>query len=85
MSKILIEYLAYFIKIPIIYYYILDDDSEYIPEDREVEVERTNKAARRIQQSILQELRTVVGGAQIIPENVAKDFILQVIIILVFI
>ena len=34
----------------------LDEDSEYIEEDREVEVERTNKAARHIQQSIMQEL-----------------------------
>ena len=34
----------------------IDEDSEYIEETREVEIERTNKAARSVQQSIMQEL-----------------------------
>ena len=34
--------------------------------------------ARRIQQNIMQELRTAIGGAQALPENAAKDLILQV-------
>ena len=44
--------------------YFLDEDSEYIEEDREVEIERTNKAARHIQQCIMQELQTVIGLIQ---------------------
>ena len=56
----------------------IDEDSEYIEETREVEIERTNKAARWVQQNIMQELRTVIGGAQMLPENTMKDFILQV-------
>ena len=59
----------------------LDEDSEYIEEDREVEIEQTNKAARHIQQSIMQELQTVIGDAQTLPENTAKDLILQVSIL----
>ena len=55
----------------------IDEDSEYIEEDREVEIERTKKAARRIQQSIIQELRTMIGDAQTLLENTAKDIILQ--------
>ena len=56
----------------------LDDDSKYIKEDREEEIARTNKAARRIQQSIMKELQTTIRGAQVLPEDAAKDLILQV-------
>ena len=34
----------------------IDEDSEYIEETREVEIEWTNKAARQVQQNIMQEL-----------------------------
>ena len=56
----------------------IDEDSEYIEEMREVEIEQTNKAARWVQQNIMQELRTVIGGAQMLLENTAKNLILQV-------
>ena len=55
-----------------------DSDSEYIQEDRETEIRRTNTAARQIQQRVLQELRTTVGGAQALPDAAAKDLVLQV-------
>ena len=55
-----------------------DKAEEYIEEDQGMETKRTQKAACRIQQNILQELRTVVGGAQTLPEMAAKDLILQV-------
>ena len=44
-----------------------------------METKRTQKSARQIQQNILQDLRTMVGGAQTLPEPAAKDLILQVI------
>ena len=56
-----------------------DEAKEYIEEDRETETKHTQKATCRIQQNILQELRTVVGGAQTLSETAAKDLILQVI------
>ena len=56
-----------------------DKAEEYIEEDQETETKRTKKSARRIQQNILQELRTVVGGARTLLELAAKDLILQVI------
>ena len=55
-----------------------DSDSEYIQEDRETEIRRTNTVARQIQQRILQELQTTVGGAQALPDAAAKDLVLQV-------
>ena len=61
-----------------IFFPTIDEDSEYIEEAREVEIEQTNKAARQVQQCIMQELRTVIGDAQMLPENTAKDLILQV-------
>ena len=56
-----------------------DEAEEYIEKDRETETKRTQKSGHQIQQNILQELRTMVGGAQTLPELAAKDLILQVI------
>ena len=56
-----------------------DEAEEYIEEDQETETKCTQKSARRIQQNILQELGTMVGGACTLPEPAAKDLILQVI------
>ena len=58
-----------------------DEVEEYIEEDWETETKCTQKAAHHIQQNILQELRTVVGGAQTLPETAAKDLILQVMVL----
>ena len=55
-----------------------DEAEEYIEEDQETETKCTQKSTRQIQQNILQELRTVVGGAQTLSEPAAKDLILQV-------
>ena len=55
-----------------------DLDSEYIQEDHETEIRRTNTAARQIQQKILQELWTTVGEAQVLPDAAAKDLVFQV-------
>ena len=46
-----------------------------------METKFTQKAAHRIQQNILQELRTMVGGAQTLLEMAAKDLILQVMML----
>ena len=56
----------------------METDEEYIAEDQDIESSRTRKAAQCIQQNILQELWTVVGEAQALPETVAQDLILQV-------
>ena len=66
----------------VLYLYI-ESEEEYISEDRETEGSRTRKAAQRIQQNILQELRSVVGGARILPEDVAHELILQVFITII--
>ena len=50
----------------------------YIPEDREVESQRTRKTAQQIQTAIMENLRQEVGAAASLPEDVAKDLILQV-------
>ena len=50
----------------------------YIPEDREVESQRTRKMAQQIQTAIMENLRQEVGTAASLPEDVAKDLILQV-------
>ena len=56
-----------------------DEAEEYIEEDQETETKHTQKSTHQIQQNILQELRTMVGGARTLPELAAKDLILQVI------
>ena len=50
----------------------------YIPEDREVESQRTRKMAQQIQTAIMENLREEVGAAASLPEDVVKDLILQV-------
>ena len=53
-------------------------EEEYIVEDQDTESSQIHKKARHVQQNILHELQTVVGGAQTLPETVAQDLILQV-------
>ena len=50
----------------------------YIPEDREVESQCTQKLAQQIQTAIMENLRQEFGVAASLPEDVAKDLILQV-------
>ena len=56
-----------------------DDEGEYIAEDREMEARRNRKMAQRVQTAILQNLRQSLGAAATLPEEAAKDLILQVI------
>ena len=56
-----------------------DDEGEYIAEDRETEARRNRKMAQRVQTAILQNLRQSLGAAATLPEEAAKDLILQVI------
>ena len=58
-----------------------EDFEPYIPEDREAEAACNRKMAQRIQMAILQGLRQELGVKATLPENVAKDLILQVIVI----
>ena len=64
-----------------IFYFILDMEEEleeeYIAEDWDTVTKWTYKATRRIQQNILQELQTMVGGAQTLPETAAKDLVMD--------
>ena len=59
-----------------------DDDKEdldlYIPEDCEMESQCNQKMAQRIQTAILQDLRQTFGVDAMLPEEAAKDLILQV-------
>ena len=56
----------------------------YIPEDREVESQHTHKMAQQIQTAIMENLRQEFRAAASLPEDVAKDLILQVPMALVF-
>ena len=56
-----------------------DEGDEYIPEDRETEAKRNRKTAQRVQTAILQELRQTLGATATLPEEAAKDLVLQVI------
>ena len=55
-----------------------EDEGEYIAEDRETEARRNRKTAQRVQTAILQNLRQSLGVAATLPEEAAKDLILQV-------
>ena len=61
-----------------------EDFEPYISEDREVEAAHNRKTAQCIQTVILQDLHQKLGAAATLPENAAKDLILQVIIIITF-
>ena len=50
----------------------------YISKDREVESQHTRKMAQQIQTAIMENLRQEFGAAASLPEDVAKDLILQV-------
>ena len=56
-----------------------EDEGEYIAEDRETEARRNRKMVQRVQTAILQNLRQSLGAAATLPEEAAKDLILQVI------
>ena len=55
-----------------------DEEGEYISEDREMETKRNCKTAQRMQTAMLQDLRQTLGVAATLPEEAAKDLILQV-------
>ena len=55
-----------------------ESDGEYIPEDHETESRRNRRMALRIQTAILQNLRQTLGVAGTLPEEAAKDLMLQV-------
>ena len=55
-----------------------DEEDEYISEDRETETKRNRKTAQRVQTAILQDLRQTLGAAATLPEEAAKDLVLQV-------
>ena len=55
-----------------------DEEGGYIAEDREMEAKRNRKMAQRVQTAILQNLRQSLGAAATLPEEAAKDLILQV-------
>ena len=59
-----------------------DEEGEYILEDWETETKRNRKTAQRVQTAILQDLRQTLGVAATLPEETAKDLILQVNLIL---
>ena len=59
-----------------------DEEDEYISEDRETETKRNRKTAQRVQMAILQDLRQTLGVAATLPEEAAKDLVLQVNLIL---
>ena len=50
----------------------------YILEDHEVETRRTRRTVQQIQTTIMQDLQQVVGAGASLPEDAAKDLILQV-------
>ena len=58
-----------------------EDFEPYISEDREIEAAHNRKTAQCIQTVILQDLYQELGTTATLPENAAKDLILQVIII----
>ena len=55
-----------------------EDEGEYIAEDRETKARRNRKTVQRVQTAILQNLRQSLGAAATLPEEAAKDLILQV-------
>ena len=55
-----------------------DEEDEYISEDRKTETKRNRKTAQRVQTAILQDLRQTLGAAATLPEEAAKDLVLQV-------
>ena len=55
-----------------------DEEGEYIPEEMEMETKGNCKTAQRVQMAILQNLRQSLGAAATLPEEAAKDLILQV-------
>ena len=55
-----------------------DEEGEYIAEDQEMETKRNRKMAQMVQTAILQNLRQSLGAAATLPEEAAKDLILQV-------
>ena len=55
-----------------------DEEGEYIAKDREMEAKNNRKMTQRVQTAILQNLRQSLGAAAILPEEAAKDLILQV-------
>ena len=55
-----------------------DSDSEYIQEDRETEIRRTNTGARLISRRSCRNCGQQLGGAQALPDAAAKDLVLQV-------
>ena len=65
---------------PLIVFLVESDDKEgeYISEDWEMETKRNCKMAQRVQMAILQNLRQSLGAAATLPEEAAKDLILQV-------
>ena len=56
----------------------------YIPKDREVESQHTQKMAQQIQTAIMENLRQELRVGASLPEDAAKDLILQVPMTLVF-
>ena len=58
-----------------------EDFKPYISEDQEAEAAYNRKTTQHIQMAILQDLRQELGTTATLPENAAKDLILQVIII----
>ena len=54
-----------------------DEEDEYISEDQETETKRNRKTAQRVQMAILQDLRQTLGVAATLPEEAAKDLVLQ--------
>ena len=59
-----------------------DEEDEYISEDWDTETKRNRKTAQRVQTAILQDLRQTLGAAATLPEEAAKDLVLQVNLIL---
>ena len=59
-----------------------EDFEPYIPEDQEAEAAHNRKMAQRIQMAIIQDLHQELGAVATLPENAAKDLILQVIIVI---
>ena len=55
-----------------------DEEDEYIYEDQEMETKGNRKTAQRVQTAILQDLRQTLGVAATLPEEAAKDLVLQV-------
>ena len=61
-----------------------EDFKPYIPENQEAEAAHNRKMAQCIQMEILQDLHQELGAMATLPENAAKDLILQVIVVITF-